>query len=448
MAPQSQHPARYRDSDDTWENGDYGQLTELAVPQPITPEDASRPSLEDHERRFSRTTPEAELEPEIVLPEGPAARDQFQDEERTSKTSKRPYEKKVPPGKPSAFFLELYTVSWLIFFSFMGTLARLGVETITLYPNSPVTSRVVWANVGGSFVIGVLAEDRQLFRHEWGSSDPKAPLSEHAKVKKTIPLYIGLATGFCGSFTSFSSFIRDAFLAMTNSLQSPSLTSPYHVDPSVPPRNGGFSFLALLAILILHPALSLAALMVGAQLAFLAQPVTPTIPFGFARKVLDPLSVLLGFGGWLGAVLLAIWPPGSETRWRAGAVFPLVFAPLGCLLRYYVSKHMNALIPAFPLGTFIVNIFGTAVLGMAYDLQHADNIGASNATSCAVLQGIMEGFCGCLTTVSTWVAELHGLRRRHGWIYGSVSVATGLGLMVIIMGSMKWTVGYATPMCS
>ncbi|KIV93373.1 hypothetical protein PV10_04589 [Exophiala mesophila] len=448
MAPLSPHQARRRNSDETPDNDEYGQLTEVAIPQPVTPEDTSHPALEDYERRFSRATPQAELEPEIVLPEGPATRDQFQDEEQTSNNDKRQHEKPVQSGKPSAFFLELYTVSWLIFFSFLGTLARLGVETITLYPNSPFSSRVVWANVGGSFVIGVLAEDRQLFRHEWGAPDPKAPLSEHAKVKKTIPLYIGLATGFCGSFTSFSSFIRDAFLAMTNSLQSPSLTSPYHVDSVIAPRNGGFSFLALLAILIVHPALSLAALMVGAQLALLAQPVTPTIPFGFLRKVLDPLGVLLAFGGWLGAVLLAIWPPGNETRWRAGAVFPLVFAPLGCLLRYYASKHMNGLIPAFPLGTFTVNLFGTAVLGMAYDLQHANSIGASNAISCAVLQGIMEGFCGCLTTVSTWVAELHGLRRRHGWIYGLVSVAAGLGLMVIIMGSMKWTVGYSTPVCS
>ncbi|KAI1619953.1 CrcB-like protein-domain-containing protein [Exophiala viscosa] len=340
------------------------------------------------------------------------------------------------------------TISWLIFFSLLGTLARLGVDAVTLYPGTPVTSRVLWANLGGSFIMGFLAEDRRLFREEWGSPDPKAPASNHGKVKKTIPLYIGLATGFCGSFTSFSSFMRDAFLALTNDLQGPSETSPYHSQTTVHSRNGGFSFLALLAILILHPAISLAALNVGAQFALLLQPITPTIPVRFARYVLEPIAFVLGIGCWLGAVFLAIWPPGNAVHWRFRAVFPLVFAPPGCLLRFYASKHLNAIIPAFPLGTFVVNIFGTAVLGMAFDLQHAGNIGASSPNACAVLQGIMDGFCGCLTTVSTWVAELNSLRRSHSWIYGSTSAGVGLVVMVIIMGSMGWTVGFQSPVCS
>lgn len=420
-------------------NNSDDELTELAIPQPVRPTDPTSIFLEDVERQAYDGRQRTEDNGTLQTPT---------DDEQLPETSKQPYLARNSSAKPSSFLVELYTVSWLIFFSFLGTLARVGVEAITLYPNSPFSSRVVWANVGGSFFIGFLAEDRQLFRMEWGSPDINAPASQHTKVKKTIPLYIGLATGFCGSFTSFSSFIRDAFLALTNALESPSLTSPYHVDPAVSPRNGGFSLLALLAILIVHPALSLAALQVGAQFALATQPITPTIPFGFARRVLDPLGVLLGFGGWLGAVMLAIWPPGEATHWRYRAVFPLVFAPLGCLLRYYASKHMNALVPSFPLGTFAVNMFGTAILGMAFDLQHADSIGASRATSCAVLQGMMEGFCGCVTTVSTWVAELQSLRRRHAWQYGLVSVGVGLGLMVMIMGSMGWTVGYASPICS
>ncbi|KAI9875697.1 MAG: hypothetical protein M1823_007420, partial [Watsoniomyces obsoletus] len=90
---------------------------------------------------------------------------------------------------------ELYTVSWLVFFSFWGTLARLGVEAITLYPNTPFPSRVLWANLGGSFAMGFLSEDRRLFREEWGWPAPDASFSKHGKVKKTIPLFIGLATG-------------------------------------------------------------------------------------------------------------------------------------------------------------------------------------------------------------------------------------------------------------
>jgi fluoride ion exporter CrcB/FEX len=218
----------------------------------------------------------------------------------------------------------------------------------------------------------------------------------------------------------------------------------------VPSRNGGFSFLALLAILIIHSAVSVAALKTAAHFALLVQPVTPVLPFRLVRRIIDPLIVFLAFGCWLGSVFLSIWPPGNATPWRFRATLPLVFSPLGCLLRFYLSRHLNTRIPSFPLGTFVANAFGTAVLGMAWDLQHARGIGAGAGAhnACSALQGIMEGFCGCLTTVSTWVLELDGLRGGHAWIYGLVSVGAGLGIMVVIMGSMGWTIGFASPSCS
>ncbi|KIW21061.1 hypothetical protein PV08_01640 [Exophiala spinifera] len=434
-------------------DGQNMELSEMTIPPPVRPEQ-QRDSLEAALQRTNSSKNQQRRSRDSTV--GAVNADDRPSDEETAVDL--PAQEKDPEDqgkdlqtqayKPSPFITEFVTLSYLVFFSLLGTLARLGVNAITLYPNTPVTSRVLWANLGGSLVMGFLAEDRRLFRHEWGSPDLNASAAAHGKIKKTIPLYIGLATGFCGSFTSFSSFIRDCFLALTNDLVGPSPTSAYHSETKIHSRNGGFSFLALTAILILHPALSLAGLNTGAQLALLLQPVTPTIPVRLTRYLLDPAVVILGFGCWLGAVFLAIWPPGDHVHWRFRAVFPLVFAPPGCLLRYYVSKHMNAIVPSFPLGTFVVNIAGTGILGMAFDLQHASGAGASSANACAVLQGIMEGFCGCLTTVSTWVAELNGLRRRHGWVYGLTSVGVGLGLMVIVMGSMGWTIGFETPVCS
>lgn len=131
--------------------------------------------------------------------------------------------------------------------------------------------------------------------------------------------------------------------------------------------------------------------------------------------------------------------------WRGDALFALVFAPVGCLLRFYASLHLNGKIPAFPLGTFTVNIFGTAMLGLFYDLQH---VPLGGRVGCQVLQGLIDGFCGCVTTVSTWVAELKGLRVRHAYIYGVASVGTGVSLLVIIMGSLQWTRDVRPPLCS
>ncbi|THW59147.1 hypothetical protein D6D20_06695 [Aureobasidium pullulans] len=362
-----------------------------------------------------------------------------------------------PPRRDplSPIATQLYIVSHLIFFSLWGTLARLGMQWLTFYPGAPIVTPVLWANVGGSFVMGFLSEDGRLFRQEWGldnmdphtrekaleqeKSDPAAAKKAHAKTKKTIPLYIGLATGFCGSFTSFSSFMRDVFLALSNNLPTP-VNHPYSTVPSFTStihRSGGYSFMALLAVIVYTVALSLAALNVGAHFALALDRFTPTLPFRLIHRPSGPSSR----GSWTNEV------------WRGEVLFALVFAPVGCLLRYYASLKLNPITASFPLGTFAVNVFGCAVEAMCYSVQHvpinstAGALVGGGRVSCQVLQGVMDGFCGTTTTVSTWVSELQSLRRRHAYVYGMASVVAGLCLMVIIMGSVRWTVGWSTPAC-
>lgn len=360
----------------------------------------------------------------------------------------------------STALTELYSISYLIIFSILGTLARLGVQWLTYYPGAPSTFPVLWANFGGTLFMGFLAQDRRLFREEWGHrvpTPPRTPLPDeekaveeknksHTKVKKTIPLFIGLATGFCGSFTSFSSFMRDVFLAFVNDIRAPDTLG-------TAPRNGGYSFMAGLAVVIITIAVCFSALKMGAHIALLIDRFTPTIPFRLTRAFLDPVVVFFAWGAWLGAIFLAIWPPdrhSTDETWRGQAVFACVFAPLGCLVRFYVSLRLNPLNASFPVGTFAVNIFGTAVLGMAYDLQHV-SIGASGVgggrVGCQVLQGIMDGFDGCLTTVSTWISEIDGLKRSHAWKYAFASVAAGIAVLVVVMGSVRWSVGWTAASC-
>ncbi len=380
----------------------------------------------------------------------------------------------------SRFATQLYVISYLILFSFFGTLARLGLQAITFYPGTPVVFSVLWANFGGSLFMGFLSEDRMLFKEEWGNPtydqqvekarqqgqdeesgsgedqavNLQAAKKAHAATKKTIPLYIGLATGFCGCFTSFSSFIRDAFLALSNDLPSP-INHPEAYSPLRPSttstvhRNGGYSFMALLAVIITTIALCISGLHIGAHLAIAFEPWTPSLPFTFCRKVLDRLAVVLAWGCWLGAIFLAIFPPDRKDVhpeiWRGRAVFALVFSPLGCLGRFYASIYLNSRFASFPLGTFVVNIFGTAIIGMSYDLQH---VPLGGVVGCQVLQGIEDGFCGCLTTVSTWVSELSSLRRRNAYRYGAASVIVALCFLVIIMGSLQWTRGFSGLLCT
>ncbi|KAL2127374.1 hypothetical protein VTI74DRAFT_10833 [Chaetomium olivicolor] len=370
---------------------------------------------------------------------------------RQSLAEGRPPEPEKPEeGKfeVSRLATQLYTVSYLILFSILGTLARLGLQALTTYPGTPILFASIWPNFAGSMVMGFLAEDRMLFReHDPSSSSTDeengtssaAAKKAHAALKKTIPLYIGLATGFCGSFTSFSAFIRDTFLALSNDLHASSPTS------QTTPRNGGYSLLALLSIPIITISLALSALFTGAHLAIFLAPVTPSLPPAL-RKLLDNAAVLLGWGCWLGAVLMSILPPANHADWRGKVLFALVFAPLGCLVRFYLSLRLNGMVAAFPVGTFVVNILGTAVLGMAWDLAHSGVVGGG-VVGCQVLMGLQDGFCGCLTTVSTWVGELAALRRRHAYVYGGASVVGGLVVLVAVMGGLRWSGGYERGAC-
>jgi CrcB protein len=465
----SRRPKPQQQAEGTYDVPDkYANLDELATPSPV------------------ETRAEGQLYQHKSLEEARRQEQEYQrNEERETRDSiARGEDRKKDEGKDkhniSRFATELYTISWLILFSFLGTLARLGLQAITFYPGAPVAFSELWANFGGSLFIGFLSEDRMLFKEEWGTPtyhqeterakkqapdeesgsgsgqtiDLQAAKKAHAATKKTIPLYIGLATGFCGCFTSFSSFIRDAYLAMSNDLPTPlnrpadfgavttSSTSTVH-------RNGGYSFMALLAVTITTAALCISALHVGAHLAIAVEPFMLSLPFKPGRKALDRLAVFLAFGCWLGAIFLAIFPPdrndGGPEIWRGRAVFALVFAPLGCLGRFYVSMYLNGKVASFPLGTFFVNIFGTIILGMAWDLQHAP---LGGVVGCQVLQGIEDGFCGCLTTVSTWVSELSTLRRWNAYRYGTASVIVALFFLIIIMGSLQWTRGFAPLQCA
>ncbi|KAJ4343152.1 hypothetical protein N0V95_006725 [Ascochyta clinopodiicola] len=460
-SPPPEVPGRPADNVDYWrtqlDNGENSR-SNLPPTAPRTPtkQRSRRPSM------FSRSNPSNSPQSQTnitALPSmTPNANTQLSEADRYHQSQET---------STARYLTEIYTISFLVFFAIWGTLARVGLQALTSYPGAPVIFSELWANVAGSFIMGFLSEDMQLFREEWGNRsggvDTTQPEDEpaeghrdlekqrdrasHAKVKKTIPLYVGLTTGFCGSFTSFSSFIRDIFLGMSNDLPAPTY-HPTSSPTTLIHRDAGYSVMALLAVIFTTVALCYCALKTGAHLASSLDAVTPTLPFHFTRRILDPLFVLLGLGSWLGAVLMAALPP--HNAWRGQALFACVFAPLGCLARYYISLLLNPKRPSFPLGTFACNTLGTAVLGMAFDLQRVSigGIAGGSIVGCQVLQGIQDGFCGALTTVSTWMLELDTLRRRHAYVYGTSSVVVGLSIMTVIMGSVRWSIGWEAVACT
>lgn len=132
-------------------------------------------------------------------------------------------------------------------------------------------------------------------------------------------------------------------------------------------------------------------------------------------------------------ILLVVLGP---RHWRHEVTFALLLGPPGTLLRFELSKHLNPLAPRFPLGTLAANSLAVLVFAVTALLQRGEGLGGDR---CGVLKGVQDGFCGSLSTVSTFVVELRTLGRREGWFYFAVSWVVGQSVFVVVLGSWVWS---------
>ena len=90
-----------------------------------------------------------------------------------------------------------------------------------------------------------------------------------------------------------------------------------------------------------------------------------------------------------------------------------VGAGLGALLRWQLGLKLNALFPTLPPGTLVANIVGGYIIGLAVAyFASASDIAPEWRLF------IITGFCGGLTTFSTFSAEVVSLLQqgRFGWV--------------------------------
>jgi fluoride exporter len=95
-------------------------------------------------------------------------------------------------------------------------------------------------------------------------------------------------------------------------------------------------------------------------------------------------------------------------------------ASFGALLRLALSESFNATFPAIPPGTLLSNLIGGYVVGVAI---------AFFATSNLPLEWrlfVITGFCGGLTTFSTFSAELVILLQQGRAAWAIAAAATHL----------------------
>lgn len=303
----------------------------------------------------------------------------------------------LPPSK-IYHPLSPHVLALLMPSSVFGTLARLGLEAFTTYNGQSVFA-LAYAQATGCFIMGIALGMRAPFGRYYG------------------PLYTAMTTGFCGSLTTFSGWQVDVFDSWVNAGQYP--------------RAGLQNFLDGLTKTWVTLVVSLASLSFGVHVCGLIVPYfpAPRPPSRGFRYTLTVASVLA-----YAATFPAYFYLPADFRHQATAA--LLFSYPGTLSRYLLSIYLNQRSKYFPLGTFAANAIGTALLGLFHVLQNLPS--SVSPAACSLLQGLGDGYCGCLTTISTFAAEVVALGGWKPWLYVVISWCMGQLLLLIIMGTSFW----------
>ncbi|KAJ4821525.1 camphor resistance CrcB family protein [Rhynchospora pubera] len=129
---------------------------------------------------------------------------------------------------------------------------------------------------------------------------------------------------------------------------------------------------------------------------------------------------------WLGCVVA---PPGVWTRWY-----------LARLNGVGIGKKSH--LKWFPIGTFLANVIAACIMAALSVISKAVNTERSGV----ILSGIQLGFLGCMSTVSTFVAEVYTMRQSghsgRAFIYAASTVMGSFLLGTCIYSVPVWTKNY------
>lgn len=351
------------------------------------------------------------------------------------------------------FLEEVLILSAVVVGSILGAWSRIGLQFLKSYRGPEVVLSTIYANVAGSFILGVISEFQ-----------PTLTAASGYRLHRVV--YVLIASAFCGSLTTFSTWQAEIFKLLL--LQSDTSES-----------NAGTTFLGARAAEYLLQlwagfVVPLSALRVGQFVAQAGQqyllscflPFSPppvsgiTAPNGptsnapsdaitYDTSLPDPVPPHKSLRCWRAAcytsaeivlcfvavmqLTFGIWLPAAR-GWPALA-FTAGFGVVGAYLRYVTAIRYNTgVIDDFPLGTFGANIVATLVYGLSASLSKFV-VGYNDIIGQSALLGVQYGFCGCLSTMSTLALEFHRLPLAKALRYVLASVVIAQLTLLVTLGA-------------
>ncbi|CAK9139864.1 unnamed protein product [Ilex paraguariensis] len=123
-------------------------------------------------------------------------------------------------------------------------------------------------------------------------------------------------------------------------------------------------------------------------------------------------------------------------------------APLGVWIRWFLARLNGrglgkaGLLKWVPFGTMIANVLAACIMAALATVKKV----VKTKTCDTVATGIQFGLLGCLSTVSTFIAEFHAMREsRHPWrayTYAMLTIMISFGFGTLIYSVPVWTKAY------
>lgn len=128
--------------------------------------------------------------------------------------------------------------------------------------------------------------------------------------------------------------------------------------------------------------------------------------------------------------------------------FGCIVGPLGVWTRWFLARLNGrglgkaGYLKWIPFGTLIANVSAASIMAALSTIRIAVNTKTCNT----ITIGIQLGFLGCLSTVSTFIAEFTAMREsKHPWrayAYAMITICISFALGILIYCVPVWTKGY------
>ncbi|PWA95629.1 hypothetical protein CTI12_AA049250 [Artemisia annua] len=129
--------------------------------------------------------------------------------------------------------------------------------------------------------------------------------------------------------------------------------------------------------------------------------------------------------------------------------FGCIVGPIGVWIRFYLAQlngkgiGRRELMKWLPFGTLIANVAACCIMAAFATIKKSVN----GKHFDVVASGIQFGFCGCLSTVSTFIAEYRAMEEsEHPWrayVYALTTIIMSFTLGTLIYSVPVWTKGWS-----